>query len=244
MSPRFCESFRALLVLAACSFPAVAQALTLTGLGTATTLTGSLGTVDVVSLNDTLAIDGYLTSGGLVSPAPSIPIKRVQYDVLNQAGNGSIFEFRVDFPVGTTVIGAANPGRFRWADGTLETYWTGSGFATLFDSGFGLYAYDVPNGAEWRIRYAPDHVLWEHLGNGFFPDTATGRTDVGSALPTFALFFDPSTPLGLQPAEVRGHLVSGAPVSASGLALSAVPEPHAAVLLVLATLSLGWARWR
>ncbi len=237
-------ALRSALGLAALVVPAISQALVLTGAGTATQLTGSLGTVDVVSVPDSPTLTGYLTSGGLLDPAPNIPIKRVQYDLLNTAGNGTIFEFRVDFRVGTTVVAAGNPGAFIDSAGTIQNFWAGSNYAMLLDSGFGTYTYDVPFGSEWQVVYAPDHVTWQHLGNGFVPNTATGRTDLGTALPTFALMFDPSTPLGLQPGLVTGRLATGAPVDASGQVLSAVPEPQTWAMLAVGLLVLAATRLR
>ncbi len=232
------------LAHAALSNAGVAHALLLNGAGTPTTLAGTLGTVDVMSLSDSPTMTGYLTLGGLVDPAPAIPIKRVQYDLLNRLGNGSIFEYRVDFPVGTNVIGAVNPGKFITAAGVMQNYWAGSNYGMVFDNGFGVYTYDLPFGSEWRIEYAADHVEWQHLGNGFFPDTATGRTDLGIAVPTFALLFDPATPLGLQPAQVTGHAVTGAPVIATGRVLSAVPEPQSAVIVACGAAALASQRRR
>jgi hypothetical protein len=244
MKPLTALALRSALTLAAFIAPTISQALVLNGAGTATQLTGSLGTVDVVSLSDSPTLTGYLNSGGLSDPAPDIPVKRVQYDLLNNAGNGSIFEFRVDFPVGTGVIAAGNPGRFIDSAGTFQSYWAGSNYAMVLDAGFGTYTYDLPFGSEWQVVYAPDHVTWEHLGNGFFPDTATGRTDLGTALPTFALFFDPATPLGLQPGLVTGRLATGGAVSASGQVLSAVPEPHTWAILGVGLVVLAASRLR
>jgi hypothetical protein len=222
MGPRFF-----LTVGVALGSSTVACALSLTGTGTATTLTGTLGTVEVIANVDEPILDGALTSGGLVGSGLGLGVTRVQYDLLNRRGNESIFEFRVDFPTGTNVVAAANPGAFRQADATLQTYWAGSNSATLLDSGFGLYTADRDNhGSEWIIDYQPDHVRWQHVGNGFFPDTATGRTDAGNALPTFSLQFKRGTPLGWQPASADGFATT-----ASGRTVSAVvPEPSGGLL--------------
>jgi len=191
--------------------------------GTETHLTGTLGDVQVNYVDDTATLTGYLDSTGLVTGVnPGIPEKRVQYDLLNNAGNGSIFTFRVDYTPGTTVIGASDPQGFYESDGTDQNYWGGEAYTTLFDSGFGVYSYNVANGGEWEIDYQSDHVTWTQLGNGFFADTATGLTEFGFNT-TFALSFAPDTTLGLMPAVVTGNLVTGAPVSASGMVLSAVP---------------------
>jgi hypothetical protein len=235
-----------LTVLAGVCFiglPTSSYALMLNGNGPATQLIGTLGTVDVVSVDDNPLLAGYLSGIGLEDLEPAIPVKRVQYDLLNNAGNGSIFEFRVSFPVGTSVIGAGNPSAFITSIGFVQNYWAGSNTTILFDNGYGVYNYDQAFGAEWRIVYGPDHVTWQHLGNGFFADTATGRTDLGTVTPTFRLTFDPDTPLGMQPAEVTGF-DAGIAVAASGMVLSAVPEPNAAVLSLLGTVSLIGVRRR
>ena len=214
----------------AVAVPFESQALTLTR-GTATTLNGSLGVVDATYVDDQVSFTGYLDSSGLVDPAPTpISAVRVQYDLLNQMGNGNIFTFRVDYAPGTTVIGAADPEGFYDGGGTQQTYWGGLAYAELFDAGFGTYNYDGPSGSEWAIDYQADHVSWTQLGNGFFPDTATGSTEFGFN-PTFALYFAPGTQLGLMPAEVTGFDATGMPVVASGQLLSAVVPVPAALWL-------------
>jgi hypothetical protein len=193
--------------------------------GTPTTLTGTLGDVQVNYVADSVSLTGYLDSTGLVSPAPvPIPTTRIQYDVLNNAGNGSIFEFRVDYEAGVTVIGASDPEGFFDGAGNRQTFWAGLAVAELFDAGFGTYNYDGPNGSEWEIEYQSDHVTWRQLGNGFFPDTATGATEFGFN-PTFALYFPPDTALDLQPASVAGRSAAGGPVSSNGRVLSAIADP-------------------
>ncbi len=208
------------LLLITTSFSA--SALTLQR-GTETHLTGTLGDVQVNYVDDNASLTGYLDSTGLVTGVnPGIPEKRVQYDLLNNAGNGSIFTFRVDYTPGTTVIGALDPQGFYDSAGTDQNYWGGLAYTTLFDSGFGVYSYNVANGSEWTIDFQADHVTWNHLGNGFFPDTATGLTEFGFN-PTFSLSFAPGTTLGLMPAEVTGRDVTGASVISTGMVLSAVP---------------------
>ena len=199
--------------------------------GTETHLNGTLGDVQVNYVDDNASLTGYLSSGGLVTNATPIPIKRVQYDLLNNIGNGSIFTFRVDYTPGTTVIGAADPQGFYQGDGIKQTYWGGIAYTTLFDSGFGVYDYNATGfGGEWTIDYQPDHVTWNQLGNGFFNDTATGLTNFGFN-PSFSLAFAPDTILGLMPAEVTGRAVTGAPVLANGRVLSSVVPVPAAVWL-------------
>ena len=70
-----------------------------------------------------------------------------------------------------------------------------------------------------------------------------GAYFLGNAIPTFSILFDPATPLGMQPAEVTGFRAAGA-VVATGMVLSAVPEPHAGAMLVAAVLSLIGVRRR
>jgi hypothetical protein len=229
-------------ILSALNVSTACHALLLNGSGPATQLTGTLGTVDAVSVDDSPLLAGYLGSTGLEDLEPPIDITRVQYDLLNNAGNGSIFEFRVTFPVGTNVIGAGNPRGFIDSSGVVQDYWEGSNFTILFDNGFGVYNYDQAFGSEWRIVYGPDHVTWQHLGNGFFADTATGRTDLGNVIPTFRLSFAPDTPLGMRPAQVTGFL-TGLPVIATGMVLSAVPEPGSMVLVALGAMGIvTWCR--
>jgi len=203
-----------------------------------------LGTVQVNDVPDagTVTVTGYLDQTGLVNPAPPISTRRVQYDVLNQAGNGIIFDFRVDYAPGTTVIGADVADGYYDSAGTRFTFWSGSGFMTLFDVGFGTYTYDVDGfGSEWQIDYASDHVSWHQIQNGFAPDTATGETNFGFN-PTFALEFKPGTPLGLEPASVSGLTLTGGAVSATGQVLSAVvPEPGTFALVLLGLGAAGLA---
>ncbi len=230
---------KTIIVLLALQLSVSAHALSLMR-GTATNLTGALGNVQVNYMDDVVNLTGYLDNTGLVilaNPADYIAARRIQYDLHNQAGNGSIFSYRVDYQIGTTVIGASDPQGFYDGGGTNNTYWGGIAYATLFDTGFGTYSYNVANGGEWTIDYAQDHVTWNQTANGFFQDTATGLTNFGFN-PTFALYFDPATQFGLQPADVTGRLVTGAPVSSIGTVLSAVPEPSTYLLLGMGLLGL------
>ena len=214
--------------------------------GTATNLTGTLGDVQVNYVDDTASLTGYLGPGGaVINPAVPIPVKRVQYDLLNNLGNGSIFSFRVDYALGTSVIGALDPQGFYQGDGTQQTYWGGKAYSTLFDNGFGVYDYNIANSGEWTIDYQADHVTWNHIGNGFFADTATGLTNFGFN-PTFSLDFAPDTILGLRSAEVMGRDATGAPVFSDGMVLSSVvPVPAAVWLFGSGLIGLvGMARYK
>ncbi len=202
--------------------PATAEALSLIR-GTPAFLAGPLGNIQVNYLDDAVLLSGYVDATGVVDPAPvPIPTVRIQYDMLNHAGNGTVFEFRVDYEPGTTVIGAGNPSGFFDSAGNPFTYWDGLPYTVLFDAGFGTYNYA---GGEWEVEYQIDHVVWRQLGNGFFPDTATGSTNFGFHAP-FSLSFAPGTSLGLMPATVFGLDPVGLPGSASGMVLSAVAPPN------------------
>jgi len=213
------------------SFSANSASLSLTR-GTETHLNGTLGDVQANYVADNVSLTGYLDSSGLVTGATPIAATRIQYDLLNNLGNGNIFTFRVDYTPGTTVLGAADAQGYYDSIGTQQTFWGGLAYATLFDAGFGTYSYNVANGGEWDIDFQADHVTWTQLGNGFVDDTATGATDHGFN-PTFALYFKPGTTLGLMPSEVTGFDVTGLAVSSTGMVLSAapaVPVPAAAWL--------------
>jgi hypothetical protein len=229
------------LVLAGAITP-VCRALELTSTSNPTELAGSLGKVDVRSRVSDVTATSLLTSAGVVDSSQNIPIRLVQYDVHNRRDNESIFSYTVFFDPNAEVVGALNPGEFRESSGTLQNYWAGSNTIAWFDAGYGSYTADITSfGGEWRIDYQPDHVTWEQIGNGFFPDTATGQTDVGLAIPTFALAFAEGTPLAFQPA-----LALGTATSASGRVMSAVPEPASAWGLLACGLSLAHIgrRWR
>jgi len=233
-----------LLLLATSS--ANSASLTLTR-GTETHLNGTLGDVQTNYVADSVSLTGYLDSTGLVTGATPIPAKRIQYDLLNNAGNGSIFTFRVDYTPGATVLGALDPQGYFESNGTQQTFWGGLAYTTLFDAGFGTYNYNVLNAGEWSIDYQADYVSWTQLGNGFFNDTATGATNHGFN-PTFALYFAPDTTFGLMPAEVTGNDVTGLAVTSAGRVLSAapaVPVPAAVWLFGSGLLGLvGVARRR
>jgi len=205
--------------------PSLAPALSLTR-GTPTTLTGTLGDVQASYVADFVTLTGYIDATGLVNPAP-VPLfaRRLQYDLLNKVGNGTIFEYRVDYPRGTGLIGAADPEGYFDGAGVQQTFWAALRGVELFDKGFGPYNYDD---SEWQIDYQADHVTWRQIGNGFIPDTATGATNFGFN-PTFALFFAPDTPLGLMPASVAGRTAAGGPVTAAGKVLSASGDPNVEV---------------
>lgn len=224
--------------------PGSAAALSLTR-GTPANLTGTLGNVQVNYVSDNPTITAYLDNTG-ATPSTNVPETRVQYDVLNTAGNGTIFDFTVFYPVGTNVLGASEPAGYYNGAGA-QTSWGGIAYTTLFKSGFGVYNYNSAfHGSEWQIDYQPDHVTWSMVpgANGFFQDTASGFTNFGFN-PTFSLDFAQGTPLGLQPANVSGRAVTGAPVIAVGQVLSAtvVPLPAAAWLFGSGLLGLiGMAR--
>jgi len=204
--------------------PAAANAQLSLVRGTEAHLLGTLGDVQVNYLADSPGLGTYLDSTGIVSPPQPIPTLRIQYDVLNNAGNGTIFEFRVDYDPGVVVIGATDPRGYYDGAGNRLTFWDNPAlpYAEVFDLGFGVYNYDD---TEWEIEYRPDHVIWRQLGNGFFRDTATGWTNFGSNA-TFALLFASDTVVDLRPASASGLDVTGAPVSASGSVLSAIAPPE------------------
>lgn len=205
-----------------------AQALTLDR-GTPSTLDGSLGLFQVNSVDDAPNLSGYHAGGSLLTDVdPPLPVTRVQYDVHNQSPSSLAFTYTVTYAPGTTVIGAATPQGFYTEGGDLLTYWGGSGFATLFDRGYGTYAED---GSEWVIEYTAEHVSWTQIGNGMAEGTATGLTNFGFNS-TFALYFDRGTPLGWMPAYMSGYNRSIPTQGISeGLVISAVPEPSALGLM-------------
>ena len=62
--------------------------------GMETHLTGTLGDVQVNYVDDYVNLSGYLSSSGLVMDLPMedwISTRRIQYDILNNSGNASIF---------------------------------------------------------------------------------------------------------------------------------------------------------
>ena len=128
---------------------------------------------------------------------------------------------RIDYDPSVTVLAAADPHGFFDAAGQAYDYWGGIPYTTLFDSGYGVYDYNLAYDGEWTIEYAPDHVTWNHLGNGFFADTATGFTEFGFH-PTFALYFAPDTELGMQAASANGFFTGSSGQVLSGVS---VPEP-------------------
>lgn len=241
---KYSHSCVSYIVTAALGFvilvPTSAMALSLTR-GTPASLSGTLGNVTVNYVSDNPTLAAYLDSTG-ATPSSNVPVTRVQYDVLNTAGNGTIFDFTVFYPVGTNVLGAMEPAGYYNGAGA-QTSWGGIAYTTLFKNGFGVYNYNSAfHGSEWQIDYQPDHVTWSMVpgANGFFQDTASGFTNFGFN-PTFNLDFAQGTPLGLQPANVTGRAVTGAPVMASGQVLSAatVPVPAAAWLLGSGLFGLG-----
>jgi len=219
-----------------------AQALTLDR-GTPSTLTGSLGPFQVNSVDDAPNLTGYHAGGSLLTDVdPPLPVTRVQYDVHNQSPSSLAFTYTVTYAPGTTVIGAATPDGFYTETGDLLTYWAGSGYATLFDRGYGTYAED---GSEWRIEYTDSSVSWTQIGNGMAEGTATGLTNFGFNS-TFALYFERGTALGWMPASMSGYNRSIPTQGISdGLVISAVPEPSALGLMgagLLMVAGLGASR--
>ena len=230
------------LALAASLLASAAQALTLER-GTPASLTGSLGEFQVNSVDDAPSLTGYHAGGSLQTGVePPLPVTRVQYDVHNQSANSLAFAYTVSYAPGTAVLGAATAGGFYTEAGDRRTYWAGSGWATLFDRGFGTYAED---GSEWQIEYTADSVTWRQLGNGMDAGTATGLTNFGFN-PTFALYFERDTQLGWMPASVSGYnRVIAAQGVSGGLVISAVPESSTLGLMAAGlALLAGLARVR
>jgi hypothetical protein len=213
-----------------------ASGLALNGSGLDNTFDGTLGPVDIVAAGDSPSLNGGVSSAGVIEfLTPAVPIVRVKYELYNRPGNDPIFEFTVPYEPGVSVEGAANPGKFIDGGGATSTVWSGSNSTTLFDSGFGTYTADrTAFGSEWEIDFASDSVTWRYTGSdGFMAGTATGRTDLGSALPTFSIAFAAGTQLDLVVAEVSGRSVTGGPVSSSGRTLSGVvPEPASGMLVL------------
>jgi len=211
-------------------------ALTLTGNGIATQLNGTTGTVDVVSIDDQVGNTAYLGQNGVVNNAPFIEGTRVQYDLFNHCLNEDIFSYTVYYEQGVDVLGAGVPSEYIDKFGVVSD-WSASNYMMRFDKGYGVYDYELLNGGQWAVEYNPDNIKWILFGNGFEGGTATGRTDLGTAIPTFSILFPESVNLELQRAVVAGNNKSSA-----GLVLSAtspVPVPAAAWLFGSAIIGLA-----
>jgi len=211
--------------------------------GTSSTLSGTLGNVEDNYVSDNPTLTGYLGPSGIVTGA-NIPETRVQYDLLNMAGNGTISNYTVYYAPGVAVLGAMEP--MAYFDGAgINHNWNGTAYTTLFDKGYGIYNYNqVQYGSLWTIDYQPNHVTWSSTGNGFPQNSATGDTNFGFN-PTFNLDFASGTLLGLQPANVTGILATGGPVSANGMVLSAVvPLPGGLWLLGSGIVAMGGIGYR
>jgi len=214
--------------------------------GTETHLTGSLGDVQVNYVDDFVNLSGYLSSSGLVMNLPQsdwVATRRIQYDVLNNVANDSIFSLRINYDSSVTVLGALDPHGF--FDESGQGYgFGGIAYTTLFDNGYGTYDYNHTGyGSEWTIEYAADHVTWNNIGNGFLAGTATGFTEFGFH-PTFALYFAPDTEFGLLDATTNGvNSVSSGQVL-SGIRGTVVPEPGTLSLLGLGLLAAAGIRKR
>lgn len=212
------------------------HALMLTGNGAATQLLGTLGTVDVVSLDDQASSTGYLGANGIVNNADPIPVTRVQYDLLSHIDNGDIFSFTVYYEEGIEVVGAGVAAEYIDQAGVSHD-WLASNYSMHFDQGYGVYDYELQNGGQWAVEYNPDNIKWILFGDGFAGGNATGRTDLGSAIPTFRILFPQSVEL-----EMQRALVAGNNLAADGHVLSAVssvPVPAAAWLFGSALLGLS-----
>ncbi|ARN75133.1 VPLPA-CTERM sorting domain-containing protein [Oceanicoccus sagamiensis] len=212
-----------------------ASALTLTGNGLQTQLQGTLGSVDVMSTGDYVGNTGYLGANGIVSPAPQINGRRVQYDMHNKIKNGDIFHFTVWYEQGIEVLGAGVPGGYISENGVV-TDWLNSNYMMRFDNGYGNYHYELFNGGQWAVEYNPDNIKWILFGEGMPGGSAIGRTDVGNKGPRFSILFPEDVSLELQDAVVFGNnrSATGQVLSAT----SAVPVPAAAWLFGSALLGL------
>jgi hypothetical protein len=221
-------------IAAAVLAPTHAEALSLTR-GTPTSLTGTLGIVDIHYVSDNTVITGYLDSSGTVDGA-NIPVTEVQYDMYfsSNAAPGEqrvgVDVFTVYFAPETVVVGAREPGGYYDSLG-IDHNWSGGFYTTLFDVGYGIYFYNQDQwGSPWTINYQPGSVTWRIFADRLPPDAATGATNFGFN-PTFAIDFAPGTPLGLQPAFVLSEVAELGEKSADGMVLSAVtPVPVPATL--------------
>jgi hypothetical protein len=244
-----------------------AQAFSLTrGTPSPTPFDGAAAHIPQVNyVADNVTVTGAFTSGGLVSSGLSIAAERIQYDMLNPAGNTNnplspdafnVIEYTVHFPVGTTVIGASAPSGFVASDGTVGSF-GGSAFTTLFDTGFGVYDYNTGSG--WKIHYNADSVSWFGAALGgsaaLLTDSATGAVNAGGGdhfVPTFELLFAPGTTLGLNDATIVGLRAAVTSIGSIPIipgqtlsAVTAVPLPLSAWLFASALGGLaGYGRRR
>jgi len=133
----------------------------------------------------------------------NLPVNRVQYDILNLAAENIVsWTIYYDRSLGSKIVGAGIPTGYINESGVIHTL-GGQDYVTLFNEGYGVYTYNT--GAPWTIDYQPNRIVFTGptAAPGLPKGTACGLTDVGSCLPSFALLWDPSVPVGYDAAIAR-----------------------------------------
>ena len=182
--------------------PTVAGAFSLTR-GEPTPLFAPTETLFLNSVFDQPILVDAFVGAGTLDFGLNIPVNRVQYDILNASvDNITSWTLYYDNSIGPKIIGAATPTGYIDSSGVKHIL-GGQGYATLFNNGYGLYEYNT--GAPWTIDYQPNRIVFTGpaaaaaLPNG----SACGVTDVGNQLPTFAVLWDRSVPVGYDAAIAR-----------------------------------------
>jgi len=165
--------------------------------GTQTTV----GSVRFASSPDSVTITGALVAPGAINTGLSIPVNRIQYDVIS-SDQGSMTSWTVQYSpvVGPSIVGAFTPIGYVTPSGTVVPQ-GGVAYATLFNSGFGLYSYNT--GAPWIIDYEPDHITFTSTTSpvGLPPNAGVGYLAPAYFLPSFGILFSPNLGNGLVPAS-------------------------------------------
>ncbi|HEV2208299.1 MAG TPA: hypothetical protein VG167_05950 [Verrucomicrobiae bacterium] len=168
------------------------------GRGTPTTV----GSVRFSSSPDSVTITAALTGPGTITSGLSITANRIQYDVIN-SDQGPMFNWTLYYlpSVGPSIIGAYTPLGYITLGGVIVPE-GGYAYTTLFNAGFGVYAYNA--GAPWTIDYEPDHITFSTAATppgGLPANDGLGFLNPTAYLPSFAVLFSPALPNGLVPAK-------------------------------------------
>jgi hypothetical protein len=217
------------LFLASGSAYAITPALTLNRPGSVSTL---IGAVDCRSVIDLGTINSAFTSAGNVDTTLNVPVKRVQYDFLDNTQSGvSSWTLYYDTSIASKILAAGTPTSYIKPDGSIESV-GGLDFNTMLNDGFGVYTYNTGN--PWNIDYEIDHITFSRTrGTTPLPvGGAVGVTNLAS-VDTFQVLFDRSLDFGtVNAAAYTGTNVYNGTVQ--GPVADPAPEPSGLIALFTA----------
>ncbi len=162
----------------------------------------AVGCVQYANSPDSVTITAALTAPGTITGGLSIPVNRIQYDIIN-CDIGPMLSWTIFYgaAVGPQIKAAYTPLGYVDFTGAIVPQ-GGFAYTTLFNVGYGVYNYNTS--APWIIDYEPDHITFTaRTPNGLPMNDGVGYLNPTYYLPSFAILYDPSLGDGLVPATAR-----------------------------------------